>query len=83
MIICLSNVKQIQRFKGLLRMFLKQPLHYHCIESPCEYLIDHLDITICEASKRHVQLATHKILPGNMIQDGLYLVINIPMITIS
>ena len=69
MLICLSNVKQIHRFKGLPRMFLKQPLHYHCIESPFEYLIDDHDITICEASKRHVQLATHKILPGNMIQD--------------
>ena len=64
-------------------MFLNQPLHYHYIESPFEYLIDHLDITICIASQRHVQLATHKILPGNMIQDGLYLSINIPIITTS
>ena len=61
--------KDPKGYLGILRMFLKQPLRYHYIESSIEYLIDDFDITICEASERHVQLATHKILPGNMIQD--------------
>ena len=75
MLICLSTVKQDPKIQ--LRKFLIKHLHYHHIESPIEYLIDDRNIIICEASKRHVQLATHKILPG------IYIVINIPMMTIS
>ena len=63
--------------------FLISSLHYHYIENKIEYQIDDLNITICGASKRHLPLATHKILPGNMIPNWLYLVINLPIITTS
>ena len=54
---------------NILRRFLISSLHYHYIENKIEYQIDDLNITICGASKRHLQLATLKILPGNMIPN--------------
>ena len=39
------------------------------MKNQIEYQIDDLNIIICGASKRHLQLATHKILPGNMIPN--------------
>ena len=86
MIICLSIAKQDPRMQSRsweLRRFLISSLHYHYIENKIEYQIDDLNITICGASKRHLPLATHKMLPGNMIPNWLYLVINLPIIITS
>ena len=72
MIICLSIAKQdLQNTPGNieLRRFLISTLNYHYMKNQIEYQIDDLNITICGASKRHLPLATHKILPGNMIPN--------------
>jgi len=60
---------KIQGCKVALRRFPISSLHYYYIEYKIEYQIDGLNITICGASKRHLPLATHKILPGNMIPN--------------